>query len=151
VVPSVNTINIGDAGVLTTTPGPPTDTSVIFYTDIFTLVNTLPPSSNATSQFTLRGRRNLVGINTGSWGVHNAYFSPSPAGGILRGIFFSGAVDNLGNLSIDGASGNRGGDAGSLGRPHAGFADSRRGSSGRLANCKAIWSTNTEVRNEEVN
>jgi len=108
-VPSVNTINIGDVGVVTTTVPPSADTFSILYTDIFTLVNTAPPGSNATGSFTLHGRLDLVGINTGSGTVDNTYFSPSSASGILGGIFFAGAADNFGNLTINGASGNLGG------------------------------------------
>jgi len=109
IVPSVNTINIGDVTVTSTTAPPPEDSFSIHYTDVFTLTNTPPPGSAATGVFTIHGILTVTGVNTGTGTVSNTFLSPFSASGVLGGVFFAGSADDFGNPTINGAPGNLGG------------------------------------------
>jgi len=109
IVPSANTVNVGDVAVTTTTVPPTTESFTINYRDVFTLTNNGPPGTNATGSFPLTGTLTINSVNTGTGVVTNIYNSPTSASGVLGGILFTGAVDNFGFPTINGASGNFGG------------------------------------------
>lgn len=110
-IPSINTINIGDVSISTTTVPPASSSFTVNYSDVFTLTNTGPPDPGtpATGSFTIHGILTITGLNTGSGKVTNTFLGPSTAAGLLGGVFFSGSADNFGNPTVNGNPGNLGG------------------------------------------
>jgi hypothetical protein len=109
VVPSTNTVNIGDVAVTTTTAAPASDTFTVTYLDTITLVNTPPPGSAQTGAFVLMGTLTLSGVNTGSGVITNVFTGATSQSGPFGGLVFSGAALNFASPTVNGASGSLGG------------------------------------------
>jgi len=109
VVPSTNTVNIGDVAVTTTTAPPASDTFTINYADTITLTNNPPPGSAQTGAFILFGTLTLSGVNTGSGVITNVFTGPTSQSGPFGGLFFSGAALNFASPTVNGGTGSLGG------------------------------------------
>jgi hypothetical protein len=109
VVPSTNTVNIGDVAVTTTTGSAPGDTFTVTYADTITLVNTPPPGSAQTGAFVLVGTLTLSGVTTGSGVITNVFLPPTSESGPFGGLFFSGAALNFASPTVNGGRGSLGG------------------------------------------
>jgi len=109
-VPSINTVNIGDVGVSSTTAPPAGDTFTVNYTDVISLTN-VPPPGNTTGNpgtVTLTGTISITGASTGTGIVSNSYIVS--VGSTTAGtIPFTVLGQNFGNLTINGATSNLGG------------------------------------------
>jgi len=108
-VPSVNTANIGDVAVTSTTAPPATASFTVGYTDVVTLTNNGPPGTNANGPVTVSGVLTVNQVNTGTGIITNIYNAPSTVTATIGGVILTLNASSFGNPTVNGASGNLGG------------------------------------------